>query len=97
MNSDELKRLKRIEKTRRINSLYEEFLENSPVWFFKESEAIEFAKYLIKHHAVFKFYTRTQLHPGNLGMLEPYKEEVVWVFNISFSVNICWNSIGKVK
>ena len=47
MNIDELKCLKKIEKIRRINSLYDEFLENSPVWFFKESEAIEFAKYLI--------------------------------------------------
>jgi len=80
MNSDELKSFKKIEKTRRINSLYNEFLENSPVWIFKESEAIEFAKYLIKSNAIFKFYKRYQLHPGNLGMWEPYKEEVVWVF-----------------
>jgi len=64
MNSDELKRLKKIEKIRRINSLYDEFLENNPVWFFKESEAIEFAKYLIKKNAIFKFYKRYQLHPG---------------------------------
>jgi hypothetical protein len=55
-------------------------LEDSPVWIFKESEAIEFAKYLIKYNAIFKFYKRTQLHPGNLGIWEPYKEEEVWVF-----------------
>ncbi|HEY8889338.1 MAG TPA: hypothetical protein VIM70_03705 [Clostridium sp.] len=80
MNSDELKSFKKIEKTRRINSLYDEFLENSPVWIFKELEAIEFAKHLIKSNTIFKFYKRYQLHPGNLGMCEPYKEEVVWVF-----------------
>jgi DNA-directed RNA polymerase subunit L len=80
MNSDELKYLKKIEKTRRIDSLYDEFLGNYQVSFLKESEAIEFAKYLIKHSAIFKFYKRIQLHPGNFGMLEPYKEEVVWVF-----------------
>lgn len=80
MISKEQKYFKKIEKTRRINSLYDEFLKNSLVWIFKESEAIEFAKYLIKEHAIFKFYRKIQLHPGNLGMLELYKEEVGWVF-----------------
>lgn len=93
MNSDELKRLNWMEKTRRINSLYDEFVENSPVWIFKESEAIEFAKYLIKHHAILKFYKRTQLHPGNLGMWETYKEEVVWIFENHEVNNIVpWSS-----
>ena len=80
MNSDELKSFKKIEKTRRISSLYNEFLENSPVWIFKESEAIVFAKYLIKSNRISKFYKRYQLHPGNLGIWEPCKEDVVWVF-----------------
>jgi hypothetical protein len=80
MNSDELRRLKRIERRQRIDSLYEEFLEISPVWVYNQSEAIEFAKYLIKSNAIFKFYKKIQLHPGNLGMWEPYKEEEVWVF-----------------
>ena len=72
-----------MEKAKRINSLYVEFLENNSVCLFKETEAIEFAKYLIKHHAIFKFYYKIFIHPGNLGMWEPYKEEEAWIFENS--------------
>lgn len=44
MNSDELRRLKRVERRQRIESLNEEFLEISPEWVHNQSEAIEFVK-----------------------------------------------------
>lgn len=67
MNSDELKRFKKIEKQKELILYIMSFLENSRVWVFKESEAIEFAKYLIKNHAIFKFYKRIQFIQAILG------------------------------